>query len=184
VQRYIDGIGRLDWAAPMDWMCEPHMLARTGKTVREHQYLTVANYLELKDFGLPIIPVLQGWDPQDYVRHVELYADAGVDLTEQRVVGVGTVCRRQDTGVILTVMVELRRCDIHLHGFGVKTAGLRHYGKLLRSADSMAWSYQARAHGRRMDDCAHLGNCANCPEYALQWRERVLRSMQGVSLAP
>jgi hypothetical protein len=30
-------LGRLDFAAPQDWMCEPAILARTGLTIREHQ---------------------------------------------------------------------------------------------------------------------------------------------------
>lgn len=30
VDVYVRRIGRLEWAAPMDWMCEPHMLAKTG----------------------------------------------------------------------------------------------------------------------------------------------------------
>ena len=63
VRRYRDEIGGLEWAAPMDWMCEPFMLAKTGLTVAEHQARTVANYLELRSLApeLPFVPVLQGW---------------------------------------------------------------------------------------------------------------------------
>jgi len=46
--RYSGQLGRLDFAAPQDWMCEPAILARTGLTVREHQERTVASYLELR----------------------------------------------------------------------------------------------------------------------------------------
>jgi hypothetical protein len=42
-RRYTEEIGRLDWAASMDWMCDPTVLARTGLTIREHQRRTVAN---------------------------------------------------------------------------------------------------------------------------------------------
>ena len=59
VARYAADIGRLEWAAPMDWMCEPSMLTATGLSVREHQQRIVANYLELRNRG-PFIPVLQG----------------------------------------------------------------------------------------------------------------------------
>ncbi|MEV2273581.1 deazapurine DNA modification protein DpdA family protein [Nonomuraea africana] len=59
VRRYQQEIGNLDWAAPQDWMCEPHMLRRTGRTVGEHQRLTVQNYLRLREQGVPVIPVLQ-----------------------------------------------------------------------------------------------------------------------------
>src|SRR5262245_6458969 len=30
VRCYVDEIGKLEWAAPQDWMCEPFMLSRTG----------------------------------------------------------------------------------------------------------------------------------------------------------
>lgn len=44
-------------------MCEPSMLKKTGKTVQEHQTLTINNFIELRQLAadLPIIPVLQGW---------------------------------------------------------------------------------------------------------------------------
>jgi hypothetical protein len=40
--------------------------------------------------------------------------------------------------------------DLRLHGFGVKITSLRDAGVrgLLHSADSMAWSYNARMNGR------------------------------------
>ena len=81
VQRYVNEIGWLDWAAPQDWMCEPFVLAKTGKTITEHQRLTVNNYLDLKTLSpqLPIIPALQGWQPDDYLRHAEMYEHAGIE---------------------------------------------------------------------------------------------------------
>src|SRR5690242_3031627 len=80
---YRSEIGRLQWIAPQDWMCEPIVLAKTGKTVEEHQRLTVENYLELRsiDPEMPFIPVLQGWHPEDYLRCVDMYHAAGVDLS-------------------------------------------------------------------------------------------------------
>jgi hypothetical protein len=82
VNRYADEIGQLDWAAPMDWMCEPWIVEKTGLSVREHQERTVANYLALRDRG-PFIPVLQGWTLEDYETCVDLYAQAGVDLSAE-----------------------------------------------------------------------------------------------------
>src|SRR5437016_3067603 len=37
VRRYSSEIGKLSWAAPQDWMCEPFILQRTGLTVARHQ---------------------------------------------------------------------------------------------------------------------------------------------------
>ena len=99
VRRLRDEIGEMAWAAPQDWMCEPHIIQKTGLSVEEHQRRTVANYLELLAVApdLPWIPVLQGWQLWSYWRCVELYQDAGIDLASLPLVGVGTVCRRQAT---------------------------------------------------------------------------------------
>lgn len=169
VARYRGEIGGMAWAAPMDWMCEPHMLATTGLSVREHQERTVANYLELRGRG-PFIPVLQGWELADYHRCVALYADAGVDLEAEPVVGVGSVCRRQSETEAARIMHSLQ--PLRLHGFGVKLSGLRRYREALVSCDSMAWSYSARRNPP-LAGCPHK-SCANCLRYALRWREKVL----------
>ncbi|WP_262403457.1 hypothetical protein [Actinomadura sp. CNU-125] len=151
--RYDDEIGDIAWAAPQDWMVEPVMLDRTGLTVREHQERTVSNFLELEALwpergagDCPIMPVIQGWTLDDYLRCVDLYESAGVRLAENYpVVGVGSVCRRQNTSEIALIFRELAQLDLPLHGFGVKTGGLARYGRWLTTADSMAWSYQAAA---------------------------------------
>jgi hypothetical protein len=137
VRRYRDEIGNLDWAACQDWMCEPHMLKKTGRSVLWHQIATVNNYLDLmwRAPELPWAPVLQGWEWGDHVRHADMYRAHGVDLESCPVVGIGSVCRRQNTerGVLLIAEVHDELPDVRLHGFGFKTdglaglAGLPHY---------------------------------------------------------
>jgi hypothetical protein len=174
-RRYRDEIGGLDWAAPQDWMCEPSMLAKTRLTVGEHQKRTVDSVLELRDLArdLPFVPVIQGWALEDYLACIDLYADAGIDLSVEPTVGIGSVCRRQSTAEIAVICSTLAARGIQLHGFGVKTLGLREYGRHLGSADSMAWSYNARRNPP-MADHRHR-SCANCLPWALRWRKRVLR---------
>jgi hypothetical protein len=157
------------------------MLAKTGLTVREHQERTIANYLELRDHG-PFIPVLQGWTLDDYERCVTLYALAGVDLTEQPLVGLGSVCRRQDTDEIDEIVTHLAGHGLNLHGFGVKKAGVSAYGDFLSSADSLAWSFRARR-SDPMPGCTHK-TCANCIRFAMHWREEVLARQVEVLAAP
>jgi hypothetical protein len=174
IVRYRDEIGSLAWAAPQDWMCEPPILAKTGRTVAFHQAGTVASVLELRDLlGSLVIPVLQGWNLGDYVACAERYRDAGLDLATEPVVGLGSVCRRQGTPAIAAIVTELAGYGLALHGFGIKTQGLGTYARHLASADSMAWSYTARRQPA-MPGCTHR-NCANCPRWALAWRDRVLR---------
>lgn len=179
VERYATEIGRLQWAAPQDWMCEPWIIEKTGLSVREHQERTVSNYLELRDQG-PFIPVLQGWEVEDYEACVDLYAQAGVDLTAEPVVGVGSVCRRQGTSEIGSLIKTLYDAGISCHGFGVKTEGLRLAGRYLTSADSMAWSYRARR-SWPLPGCTHR-SCANCSRYALKWRRELLAYQDQMTL--
>lgn len=173
-RRYAADVGMLDWAAPMDWMCEPHMLARTGLTVGDHQRRTVANFLELREHGpeLPYIPVLQGWTRNDYERCVTLYEAAGVNLSKESRVGVGSICRRQGTQEVAEIVWMLADAGLKVHGFGVKAYGIANLAGALASTDSMAWSYRARR-DHPLSGCQHR-RCSNCIKYAIGWRDRLL----------
>jgi hypothetical protein len=135
-----------------DYMCEPHMLARTGLTVADHQWLTIERYDSLLWCQLPtyVMPALQGYEPAEYVSHIRQY---GARLKPGMWVGVGSVCKRntkpeQISRVLQAIKAE--RPDLLLHGFGVKLTALRNSAivELLHSADSLAWSYAARRQGR------------------------------------
>ena len=175
---YRDEIGGLQWVAPQDWMCEPQMVAKTALSVTQHQERTVANFVHLRSIApdLPFIPVLQGWTVSDYEWCMNLYSRAGVNLWKEPLVGVGSVCRRQATGEIDVIMERLAGYGLSLHGFGVKAGGLRLYGGLLASSDSMAWSFTAR-HSPPLVGCTHKA-CSNCLRYALKWRANVMRSLE------
>ena len=169
----------LQWAAPQDWMCEPHIIEKTGLNVREHQRLTVENFLELRTLSppVPIIPVLQGFTLDEYKDCFEMYESRGVNLREEPVVGLGSVCRRQSTVEIERIVSCFHSKDLRLHGFGVKISGMKRYGEMLESADSMAWSFGARrsqSHCSVHSPAPTTKNCANCLDYALEWREKVL----------
>ncbi|WP_438028957.1 DUF7221 family queuine tRNA-ribosyltransferase-like protein [Sorangium sp. So ce233] len=192
VRRFRDGVGRLDWAAPQDWMCEPIVRSggRVGRvsfvgtklSVLEHQRRTVDNLIELRSIAPDVhwMPVIQGWTPGDYLDCVGLYARAGVDLTREPIVGVGTVCRRQGTITATLIMSELSSLGLRLHGFGYKIEGLQVAARYLTSADSLAWSENGKhrlipghdkpGDGRRT---GHK-NCANCMEFAMDWRNDLL----------
>jgi hypothetical protein len=173
VRRYSQEIGGMDWAAPQDWLCEPFVIEKTGLTVQEHQKRTTDNIGELRGLApdLTFIPVLQGWEYGDYIDHVSMYEAAGFDLREEPTVGVGSVCHRQGTKDAHAIMVTLRSYGIKPHGFGVKLSGLAKYGLALESADSMAWSFDAR-YNEPMEGHTHKA-CASCMPYAMKWREAV-----------
>lgn len=120
VQRWAAEIGRLEWAAIQDHMCEDAILAKTGLRVRDHQQLTVESYLRLRELapGITWAPVLQGRSIGDYMRHIDDYTDAGVTLRALPVVGVGSICRRQATTFAGIVLRWLADEGLRLHGFG------------------------------------------------------------------
>ena len=178
VRRYRDEIGRLAWAAPQDWMCEPFMVAKTGLSVAEHQRRTVDNLLELRALApdLPFIPVLQGWEPGDYLDHVEQYVDAGVDPTTEATVGIGSVCRRAHLDEMAALIVRLHDDGIRLHGFGIRADGVQRYGWAMQSSDSLAWSYAGRKRGRVCGGQHKAKSCGNCLVWAQMWADRTIQS--------
>lgn len=143
-----------------DYMCEQYIFQKryehTGVrfTVADHQRLTIGRYDSLHHYaaraGLTVMPVLQGYAPAEYVAHIKAY---GHRLRPGMWVGVGSVCKRNgDVSAIEAVLIAISdaRPDLRLHGFGVKLTALESgiVRACLHSADSMAWSLNARKNGR------------------------------------
>lgn len=184
--RHAEEIGRLEWAAIQDWMCEPSMLQRTGLSIDDHQRLTTESYLDLRELEprIPWLPVLQGWTLDDYRRHVDRYMRAGIDLLRAPVVGLGTMCRRQNTLEAVGIIRTLAQLGLRLHGFGLKVFSVLRASGLLHSSDSMAWSLDGRLpHGGRCRRARDHEQCANCLTYALLWRQRLVNRL-GQQLLP
>jgi hypothetical protein len=153
--------GNLLAAVSQDFMCEPFVLEKAGKTVGEHQRMTIDRYDKLlpminREAGLfspYLMPVLQGYSVSSYLEHIRMYGDR---LTIGAWVGVGSVCKRNgNVHVIEEILgaIKSERSDLCLHGFGLKTTALKSslVRHLLHTADSMAWSFAARREGRGKD---------------------------------
>lgn len=175
VATFVREIGQLQWAAIQDWMCEPHIIQKTGLSIIEHQRRSVMSLLTLSGLApeLPWAPVLQGWTLDDYHRHVEMYAEHGVDLESYQTVGVGSVCRRQASTQAAGIIRSLACHGLRLHAFGFKLTGLPAIHRHAVSADSMAWSFGARYEPPLPECVGKHKTCANCMTYALRWYERV-----------
>lgn len=147
--------GNMELAVCQDYMCEPFVTAKTGKTVREHQRLTIDRFDRLRAAtDAPLMPVLQGYKPNDYREHLEAYGDR---LAYGARVGVGSVCKRNSHPAIIEYLlrgIKADRPDLRLHGFGLKQTALQRpeIRSLLYSADSMAWTYAAWREGRDNHD--------------------------------
>ena len=191
ILHYEREIGLLDWAAPMDWMCEPEMIWRHGKGIGFHQIATVANFMQLREIhvGQLVAPVVQGWKLDDYLRHVELYERAGIDLGAERIVGVGSVCRRGQDGEVVRIVDRLAREGLLIHAFGVRSSAMARIADIAISSDSLAWSYAARREAERpgwQADHTHPRggkDCANCRIYAERWYRRQLDHLAPLRLS-
>ena len=156
--------GHLELAVTQDYMCEPFMLAKTGLTVKDHQRLTIERYDELRRLAVAeVMPVLQGYDPAEYVGHIAMY---GRRLAHGQRVGVGSVCKRNSNPSAIVAVLEgikERRPNLRLHGFGLKLTALHnaYICSLLYSADSMAWSFAARKQGQNPNSLSVAQDFAN-----------------------
>lgn len=126
------------------------------------------------------MPVLQGYAPGDYVRHLDAY---GRRLRRAMWVGVGSLCKRNGRPEhVLAVLEAIRFCraDLRLHGFGVKLTALAHPGvrAALASADWMAWSYHACKNGR--DPNSWIEAAAFAAAVAARVRTTAVRPWQAV----
>lgn len=149
--------GDLHAVVAQDYMCEPFALARTGLAVVDHQRMTIERYDAFRPL-IPeptyVLPVLQGYTPDEYRQHILDYGDR---IPIGAWVGVGSVCKRQGKVSAIAKVLEAilaERPDLLLHGFGVKTTALDsgEIRSMLDTADSMAWSYAARKQGRNGND--------------------------------
>jgi len=156
-RRAVVELRRVRFAAIQDWLCAPPALRRTGLSVAEHQARTLRSYLELRSAApdIPWAPVLQGWHPDDYRRHRDDYAAAGVALHELERVMVGSIAGRDDDPGVRRLLLELDSSGIAVHALGAKGAGLLALGRHIHSGDSLAWS--SRGKGIHANLCKHLG---------------------------
>ncbi len=185
-------IGGMDWCAPMDFMVEAAALARTGLTVRAHQELTTYNYLHIQSASrghVQFIPVLQGDTVDDYLRHIELYAQHGVDLAygeqgprKHNLVGVGSICRRQGAKIATDILRTLAEHRIFFHAFGLSTQGVQRACQYAFSSDSQAWSKVMRDPWKYKGDYDKSKRVKGPSRgdrvaYALGWRAKLLTDM-------
>ncbi|MBA2706682.1 MAG: hypothetical protein H0U59_02610 [Gemmatimonadaceae bacterium] len=162
--------GGLVAAVSQDWMCEPFVVEKTGLSVREHQQRTVERYTEIVSHTRHyVLPVIQGYQPREYASHVRDYGDL---LSPRAWVGVGSVCKRsghprQIRRVLDAILAE--RPDLRLHGFGVQLRALKDPSvrRRLWSADSMAWSWNARMQGRDANDWREAAHYVEAVEVAI-----------------
>lgn len=179
--------GALTWYAQPDFCCEPAIAAdqetrrwrvRATATLLEQTLRTVATWQQqvyaqarvlgcsplscerqARDFLAPPVPVVQGWECDDYRLSIDLLQQVWArwsGLYECVLVGVGSVCRRDlrhprhGIEAILRVVDDELPPGIKVHLFGAKGAVIRALNGHPRvaSIDSMAYDFRARVLAR------------------------------------
>lgn len=144
------------WWAQMDYCCEPE-IAANRKEVESRITKTIEGLSQCnaaaREIGLfPPMPVLQGYEPSDYV-HGPIYGQKFPDL-----IGVGSVCRRSLKGRngLMAVFDRIHSAvpqHVTLHLFGVKGSALaaivREFPNRQITSDSMAYQFSARIEARK-----------------------------------
>ena len=149
-----------DWWAAMDYCCEPEIAADRAE-VRQRVERTADSLAMLRatvdgllwegaSWATYPMPVLQGWDVDDYRRSVEL-TDRVLGGDWPPMVGIGSVCRRHLRGRagvlrIFGAVAAAVPSTTRLHLFGVKSGALGHLAShpQMGSIDSCAYDMAAR----------------------------------------
>lgn len=158
VRRAMAALRTVKHVATQDWMCEAPMIARTGLSVVEHQRRTVESFIRLRHMApeVPWMPTLQGHTIDDYLRCIDMFEVAGVDLEAEVLVGLGSVCRRSGTLELVAVITAILRYrpGLRLHGFGVKEVVAR---QPVSEATQVREGWPVR--------CTRIGARPDCPAW-------------------
>jgi len=186
-----------DYFVNMDWMCEETQLKKTGKTITEHQQLSLENQIKLYELledswikpHCGLIGTIQGWDIPEYIDHIDQLREHDMILPRM---GIGSICRRGESDNIEAVCKAIRKelPDTHLHGFGVKNVVLRRPSMYdyLDSVDSLAWCWAGwrvidpprrlfgePCHIHEYKRCIrNADDCSTCGRFMNHWVEKNL----------
>lgn len=184
---YFQWCGDLQCIVSQDYMCEPDVIQGLKDrgiraSVRVHQQKTVERYIELLDLAdkyelrVPIMPVLQGWEVEDYWDHYCMYKSAFMAGSGRRRwnpewIGIGSTCKRNKNPEIVSEILDTLEYQIRgyfaqpwmnfgacagidynktkVHLFGFKTTGLKNsrIKDRIYSADSFAYDFNDKMRG-------------------------------------
>lgn len=109
-----------------------------------------------------VLQVIQGYSIEEYLNCIELYDKYGIDLKKLPLVGLGSICRRQNEKEGISIIKTIGSLGINIHGFGLKTSAL----KYVKSTDSMSWSVSRFRDSQKGKEIAELSKF----EYMVRWR--------------
>jgi len=136
-----------NYAALPDFACEPGLHL---SSVWDRVYHTVLSHVEAlwvydrHDYSFTPLPVLQGWDPEDYRLCARWFRSQGL---VREYMAIGTVCKRKGTDEICDVLsvleTELPNTEFHLFGATLNAWKDDRLAGRFRSSDTAAWNWGA-----------------------------------------
>ena len=138
-----------DLFALRDYPCEPQILKKWHRTVKDHIEMTVNHHIKLLDLCADIeaepVAVVQGWKVEDYLECIDRFREQGL-ITD--FVAIGSICRRGSQNQVRKIVSAIKGelPNVKLHGFGISLNALRYKDvwDALYSADSGAWDFLSR----------------------------------------
>ena len=172
-----------------DYPCEPDLLDKLGRSVRNQQRRTTDHHAALLNqvrghsLAENAVSVLQGWTQRDYLVHLDDLRDRDC-LTSH--VAIGSVCRRGYDEEIASIITRIRDelpPKHTLHAFGIKSGALRFEEVVdaLDSVDSAAYDYsESRVPNERTTDSFTWRDSARA---YLNWRHDLQMKLGTETLA-
>jgi hypothetical protein len=179
VAKYFELCGDLQCIVTQDYMCEPDVIRQLQDkgiraSVRIHQRKTVERYMQILkaadkyDLRVPVMPVLQGWEVEDYKEHMQMYDTALLTRFETKYerkfgslirdgdvwLGIGSTCKRNKNPEVVAEILDTLEWNFRMnkpkiHLFGFKQTGLKNsrIKDRIYSADSFAYDFSDRMDG-------------------------------------
>jgi hypothetical protein len=172
-----------DYVAGPDFACEPNL---HHSSVDERMLHTAAMHktaLRVYDTGrwsFDFVPVLQGYEPDDYRRCADLFRDYGIDADYM---ALGTVCKRQRPDKVHEALRVAERSfpDAEWHMFGLTLDAWRDrrlWGRF-RSADTAAWNWGCSTTAEKMEKAVSYQEKVNAIRSEIEGQMTLVESVHG-----
>jgi len=138
--------GKVKYVATMDYPCEPSINRKAFSSNKERIEKTVENAIKCFKNEIPAkwIPVLQGYNLDEYVFCLNLYKKHGI-LTDY--IAVGSMCKRSNISEIVKIVHEIKKNykgKIHLFGLAIKALQNKALFDMIYSCDTIGYTFASK----------------------------------------
>ena len=140
--------GKVNYCAIRDYPCEPLINRASISTNKERIEKTVQNAIECIDTDNTInwMPVLQGYDLEEYLSCLDLYKDVGII---EDILAIGSMCRRTDIKTIEKIIRSIKKeynGKIHLFGLTMNALKSKYIVDNTFSCDTIGYTFMCKTY--------------------------------------